>query len=150
MQKKYASAKGNGFREKAGFASIWEQGTEIYLVIMLVVYPLFMGRGYEELLFKKWALFLYASLAYVAVSVVCGAAAFCGKRENRRKAWILTDWFVLTYLAAVLISYVGAYDRETAFWGIDTWYMGLVTQLLLIGIYFGVSRGHKELKYLKI
>ncbi len=151
MRKKYASAKGNGFKDKAGFpAFIWEQGTEIYLVIMLAVYPLFMGRGYEELVFKKWALFLYASLAYVAVCAACGAAVFFGKRGKERKAWVVTDWFVLAYVAAVLISYAGAYDRETALWGIDTWYMGLVTQLLLAGIYFGISRGHKELKYLKI
>ena len=31
----------------------------IYLLIMLVLYPLFLVNGYMDLVYKKWALFLY-------------------------------------------------------------------------------------------
>ncbi len=162
--------KEEGFLEPA-----WEQMTEIYLWIMLAVYPLFMGRGYEELVYKKWMLFLYASLAFVLVSLVCGTAIFFRNRQSAKKQgmagrqaengksagilggfgsgtdrWMAADWFAAVYLIAVLVSYVGAIDRKAAFWGVDTWYMGLVSQVLFIGIYFGVSRGYSGLKYLRV
>ena len=164
------NGKEEGFPELA-----WEQMTEIYLWIMLAVYPLFMGKGYEELVYKKWILFLYASLAFVLVSLVCGTAIFfrngkfARKQEKTRKQtekgknaggngefgsgtgrWMATDWFAAVYLIAVLVSYVGAIDRKAAFWGVDTWYMGLVSQVLFIGIYFGISRGYTGLKYLRV
>lgn len=146
--------------EKKGFFEvIWEQGTEIYLFLMLAVYPLFMGHGYEDLVYKKWALFLYASIAFVLMSGVCGLAIFAGNRrmdeQQRwkridRNRWGSTDWFVLIYLVSVIISYIGAADRKAAFWGVDTWYMGLVAQLLFVGIYFGISRSYSEKKHLKV
>lgn len=146
--------------EKEGLVDIvWEQAAEIYLFLMLAVYPLFMGRGYEELVYKKWALFLYASAAFCIVSAVCGAAAFAGRRKksDRQKCSgrqtegrTVMDWFVFAYLLCVVISYLGAVDRQTAFWGVDTWYMGLVSQVLFVGIYFGISRGYTESRYLKI
>lgn len=141
------------------FEIVWEMGTEIYLFLMLAVYPLFMGRGYEELVYKKWALFLYASTTFILVSAVCAVAVFIGKSgkfgqqksdERYGSNWILVDWFVLAYLLGVIISYIGAVDRQTAFWGVDTWYMGLVAQLLFVGIYFGISRGYQEIKYLRV
>lgn len=42
----------------------------IYLLIMLVLYPLFLVNGYMDLVYKKWALFLYATAAALLVSLV--------------------------------------------------------------------------------
>lgn len=151
--------KRNRAGDKVGlFDTVRAQGTEIYLFLMLAVYPLFMGKGYGELIYRKWALFLYASMAFVLVSAVSGAAAFARKRRGSKgqqpkwkfgDGWIAADWFVFAYMLSVIISFAGAVDHKTAFWGIDTWYMGVVTQILLVGIYFGISRGYKELKYLE-
>lgn len=143
-----------------------EKITEVYLFLMLAVYPLFMGRGYEELLYRKWAMFLYASIVFVVLSAAYRIADLYQRRSamGRQKAErqkvlqretmqqrkiILTDWCVFVYLLCVVISYAGAVDRKTAFWGVDTWYMGLVSQLLFVGIYFGISREYMEIKYLK-
>ncbi len=151
--------KRNKTGEKANiFETVRTQGVEIYLFLMLCVYPLFMGKGYGELIYRKWALFLYATMAFVAVSAVTGCAAAAvgrrtlhgqGKGGRFWERWILTDWFVLGYMVCALISYVGAVEHEAGFWGVETWYLGLASQLLFGGIYFGVSRGYAELKYLE-
>ncbi len=155
----YYGGKQNRAEKESFFGAVWEQAVQIYLFLMLAVYPLFMGRGYEELVYKKWALFLYASSAFCIVSTVCGAAALAGRRgrTDRKKGSercaggrTVTDWFVFIYLLCVVISYLGAVDSQTAFWGVDTWYMGLVSQVLFVGIYFGISRGYAENRYMKI
>lgn len=147
------SRERDGVETESVWQVVWGRAVEIYLFLMLAVYPLFMGRGYEELVYKKWALFLYASMVFVLISIVCGSAsALAGKggKNGQGSGRIMTDWFVFAYLSCVLISYFGAMDRRMAFWGVDTWYMGLVSQLLFVGIYFGISRGYTGAGYLKI
>lgn len=61
--------------------------------------------------------------------------------------WI--DWFVLGYLICAVISYATAADRPSAS-EVDTWYTGLVAQLLFVGIYFMVSFGYKGMAYLDV
>lgn len=127
-----------------------EEVTGIYLAFMLCIYPLFTVNGYEDLLYRKWDLFLYGSAIYVLLMFLIQIPV--GIEAYKKKEWpklSLVDLFVLAYLVCVIISYIGAVDKTTALWGIDTWYMGLVTQLLLIGIYFGISAGCVKLGYLK-
>ena len=177
-----------------------EQVTEIYLVIMLGIFPLFLVKGYEDLVYRKWDLFRYSSFIFVLISLVTGVVcllasggmllrkanagkanagkanagktnagkanagkAYTGKANTGKIGWkaaendgkwfrgmSCTDWFVLAYLFCTVISYIGAVDKQTALWGVDTWYTGFLTQLLLVGIYFGVSRGYTKIKYLKV
>lgn len=123
--------------------SIWyaiqRRATDIYLFLMLVVYPLLIVNSYEDLVYKKWALFLLASIAFIAVSLVCGLVGLIGKKNSPK--WLITDYFAVAYLFCAWISYGSAVDKEVGLWGIDTWYMGLVAQMLFVGIYFAVSRG---------
>jgi len=64
---------------------------------------------------------------------------------RNRPALSVTDVFALVYLAAVVCSYLHSSFKEGTDWG-DTfygatgWYLGLLTQLLFLGIYFMVSR----------
>lgn len=145
----------------AKMTKVWktmlEQAAKSYLFLMLGIYPLFIVNSYEDLVFKKWALFLYASVAFVVVGAGCGLAYLLGHRTSLRadiraavRAWSATDCCVLVYFVSVVISYIGAVDKKTALWGIDTWYMGLLSQLLFVGIYFGISRGYVRKPYLKI
>lgn len=123
--------------------SIWHgiqrQTTDIYLFLMLVVYPLLIVNSYEDLVYKKWALFLLASIAFIAVSLMCKVVGLIGKKSVRK--WLITDYFVMVYLVCAWISYGSAIDKEVGLWGIDTWYMGLVAQMLFVGMYFAISRG---------
>ena len=81
--------KRNKTGEKANiFETVRTQGVEIYLFLMLCVYPLFMGKGYGELIYRKWALFLYATMAFVAVSAVTGCAAAAVGRSHGIWGWL--------------------------------------------------------------
>lgn len=117
---------------------------EIYLLIMLGFYPIYMGQGYEELVYKKWALFRYASAAFVLVSVAVLIVTWVSERLS------VMDWFMLAYLYCVTMSWINAADRESALWGVDTWYMGFVSQVLFVGIYFCISRSYVRKRYLEI
>ena len=55
---------------------IREQLTDIFLIAMLVVYPLFTVNGYIDLLYKKWDFFLRASLIFISLGII--RPFFCG------------------------------------------------------------------------
>lgn len=138
-------------KEEFSFSSfLREELLEVYLVIMLAVYPLFMADGYRDLVYRKWGLLLYASALFLAGSAAAAVPAVIRLlREKKRPVFSVTDGFVLLYLVCVLISFAGAADRKGAVMGVPTWYMGLVAQLLFVGIYFAVSRGCVRLGYLR-
>lgn len=118
----------------------------IYLMIMLGIYPLFLVNGYMDLVYKKWAMFLYVTAVALLVSLIWGQAGGIWKKE--RANWLPMDWFVLAYFICVVISFAGAADKGTSLWGIETWYTGFVAQVLFVGIYFMVSLGYKKMPYL--
>lgn len=136
-------------KDKTFLELVKEQAVEIYLVIMLGLYPVFIVNGYADLVFKKWAMFKYASAIFIILSILFMLLQMMSHKKREKKKLLLTDCFVAGYTVCVIISYLGAVDKSTAFWGVDTWYTGFVMQLLLAGIYFGVSRGYAGLKYLK-
>ena len=62
-----------------------------------------------------------------------------------RKHLSVTDMFAILYGVSLLLSYLcSEYRRETwlgtVLWGSDGWYMGLLPQIFLLGIYFVISR----------
>lgn len=57
-----------------------------------------------------------------------------------KSQWMICDFFVAAFGIVTVLSYLASSYRETAFWGYGDWYMGLVTQLLLVLSYFAVSR----------
>ena len=63
-----------------------------------------------------------------------------GQKRDFSDPWRKTDVFMLLYLLSVAVAYVFSPNREMAFLGYPGWYMGLLTQALLVGIYFAVSR----------
>lgn len=120
---------------------IQTEAAEIYILIMGVIYPLFLTGGYEKLFGSKWMLFFISSgfLMLVGISMLIPAVY---SRIKYGQKWKLTavDYCFLAYLLFVLLSFCGSDYKEQAFWGVGSWNMGLITQLLLIGIYFVLSR----------
>lgn len=127
----------------------------MYMVVMMVVLPLYTtDTGYRHIGTEKCLFF--RSFSLVACKVILPLAViylFCRLikwhlSERRRKNILtvsVTDLFALVYLTAVLCSYLHTSFRQETEWG-DTfygtsgWYLGLLTQLLFLGIYFMVSR----------
>lgn len=140
---------GENGSDKTFLNLVREQAVEIYLIVMLGFYPVYMVNGYSDLVFKKWALLKYASVIFLILCLAFWLLDFIIYKKGKRIQLSAPDWFVMGYFLCVLISYAGAIDKQAAWWGVDTWYTGFVFQLILVGIYFGISRGYSRLHYLK-
>ncbi len=71
------------------------------------------------------------------------------KQEQRNfgMRWSVVDIFVFLYGACALVSAALSPYEATAWLGYREWYMGAVSQLLFVGIYFFVSREYEGCAY---
>ncbi|MDR0963637.1 MAG: O-antigen ligase family protein, partial [Clostridium sp.] len=60
--------------------------------------------------------------------------------SNEKCALSLTDIGAIVFGVSVLLSYLLSANRQEALWGATGWYMGCITQLSLVGLYFLISR----------
>ena len=120
-----------------------------YLAILFAGLPLYMQDKLVLIGNAKYLFFRNTTLTLGALIVVAALwqriRAGKTQRENLRTGyasdpWRKTDAFLLLYLFSVIVAYVFSPCKEMAFLGYPGWYMGLLTQVLLVGIYFAVSR----------
>lgn len=117
----------------------------VYYVVMVLVFPFYVQDGYRGIGNVKCFFFFRASLIAVGLMLpVLLATLFLQRKEmaflERCKRLSVTDWFAYGYLVAVLLCYLFTAYKNEAVWGADGWRMGLVSQLLFLGIYFFFSR----------
>lgn len=127
----------------------------LYMAALIVLLPLHSTEaGYRSIGTDKSMFFRSVSLtAYKLILPVTALYLLClalrrlksGKGGRSAIAVSVTDLFALLYLAAVVCSYLHTpFKQETewgdTFYGTYSWYLGFVTQLLFLGIYFTVSR----------
>lgn len=127
----------------------------IYLLFIIVIMPFYYTDGYVYIGTNKYQFFNAVS----SVAAVCILPVFLiylvlslylrfvveQNRESFFKDFSLTDYFALGYAAVVVLSYLGSDFKEmgnygSALKGTTGWYMGLISQLFFVGIYFAVSR----------
>ena len=139
---------GQGERRKQLQVITVEIGNSIltaYFLVMMLIFPLYLKNGYQEIGNEKYFFFRKVSLVTELLMLCVAACVFTlrGKKPSVTafyKRLSATDWFVYGYLLLLLLSYVCTPFRDEAFLGAEGWYMGLVSQLLFIGIYFLFSR----------
>lgn len=133
-----------------------------YILLILVVMPLYHQEGYTHIGTDKARFFADVStgtakivLPLLALSLFLSAKKAWHKRGNASRLWIYlkenlsaTDVFALAYGASLLISYLFSRYKGDARWGVAGWYMGLYPQLILVGIYFSISRAWKPRKWI--
>ena len=120
-----------------------------YLCILFAGLPLYMQNklvligNAKYLFFRNTTLTLGALIVLAALwQRIRGGKAQKEKGQGRYSSdpWRITDVFLLLYLISAIVAYGVSPCREDAFLGYPGWYMGLLTQALLVGIYFAVSR----------
>ena len=134
---------------------------KIYFIILVAVYPFYMKDGYREIGAVKYFFFRRISILVIGIIVPFILIIFLCSRKtqgNKKKSILkncrrtsITDLFAYGYLLTVLISYLLTDFRSEAFWGADGWYMGMVSQLLFVLIYFmfsGYFRWDNDMLYL--
>lgn len=121
--------------------------TFIYVFLMLAVYPFYFHNKYYDIGNAKWQFFFFLTAG--AGAILSGLLVFHiievqkpgeWKEARRNIRLSVIDRFVLAYAAAVLISVLFSPYKEQVIWGYDGWYMGLVSQMCFVLIYFFVSR----------
>lgn len=126
---------------------------DLYLAAVLTIIPLIMKEGYWQIGDVKYEVYRSISLVCLAISVpVMGLVGICTWWNARRtipkvpiegrslSRLSLLDISMLAYAASNILSWLGSPYQNTAWNGFREWYMGLLTQLLLVWGYFLVSR----------
>lgn len=139
---------------KAVIESFLEYLCALFGMILCVVIPLYMQDGYYQIGAAKYEaykyIFIFGMSLPLLLVLLYAVFALQEKKELKVRLQELkgtlswTDWFVIAYLAGALLSYLFSYDRTTAFWGYQGWFMGLFSQLSFGIIYFICSRFLKD------
>ncbi len=114
---------------------------KLYLAFLLAVLPLYVGEGYYRLGDTKYFLFRNVSVLclgiFIAVALLSGLVKlFRGTFSLQRMIQNPVACLVCAYGICILISAMASPYGRTAWLGYDEWYMGALTQCLLVGIYF--------------
>ncbi len=154
------SSRHNG-QKKTEFSVNWpEWAVQAYLFMMLGVFPLyfqdkFFHLGDVKYIFFRTVTILLMAVLSIELAVIGILKVYCsdrgmadcfqsvfrwGEMKKRLKRLSVTDIGMLVWLGFALLSWILSEDREAAWIGAPNWYMGLLTQLLLVGVYFAVSR----------
>lgn len=128
-------------------------GVFFYVAIMFLIYPLYYQNKYYNMGEAKYYFFKRASLSFITILLllVLVRTLIDWKKIKWQSIWkssSITDYFVILYAAAVWISFFLTPYKADAIWGYKGWYMGLISQMLFVIIYFLVSRYLKCPKYL--
>jgi hypothetical protein len=132
----------------------------IYIIFAAAFVLLYTGGSFYGIGDAKYYMFRNISVfclgLWAAVSIGCGLAEICrhrsvkytaGKWISRIKTMSAVDYFMLGYGAANILSAMFSRYSETAWLGYADWHMGAVTQILLVWIYFFVSREYEGSGY---
>ena len=127
-----------------------------YFLVMAGIYPLYAPGGYSNIGGVKYEFFRNVSLATMAVVAVVILLSIVTRRDwewvvrNYRRMSV-TDWFAYGYFVTVMLSYLCSAYKEDALWGTEGWYMGAVTQMIFVLIYFLFSRYFRyDLKWIGV
>ena len=124
-----------------------KDAVSLYVFFMFAIYPLYYEDKYYNMGDAKWHFFRWVTLVGVIIiaslflwyQIYLAQKGIISQYWDIRKVSIL-DWFVFAYALAALTSYIlSPYKSETLI-GYDGWYMGLISQLAFVVLYYFVSR----------
>lgn len=132
----------------------------LYMIVLLGVIPIYTGGTFEKLGDTKFFLFRNLSFLCVGISIVAGFVIAVSERYKRHKtsqmqdvydsnkfSFSLMDICMLAYGGSVLLSAFFSSYGVAAWNGYQDWYMGTISQILFVCIYFLVSRLYDDSKY---
>ncbi|MBQ8947829.1 MAG: hypothetical protein IJ058_15190 [Lachnospiraceae bacterium] len=106
----------------------------VCLIVILTAVSFYFTNGYINIGEDKSRIFYRVAGALVPVwTFVCGFYLLQKGRPVRPNG---ADWFVVLYVAAAILSTLTSSFRKDAVWGQAGWNMGLLVQLLMVGMYF--------------
>lgn len=114
----------------------------LYLIVITALIPLFTGGTYIRLGDTKYILLRNISMLclgiWLSVSALGGIKLIIEKQFTKRRLGV-TDIAVLIYGISVVVSACLSRYSRSAWYGYRDWYMGALSQLIFVGIYFFVA-----------
>lgn len=131
----------NRTKKKKIADEIFEILADAYIVLIGVTMPLYMKNGMIMLGNSKYFFFMRTARIVIPLFLLLGLLRWIAEGHRfSKKALSPTDVFVLGYGVVMLLSYLFSSYRQTAKYGYPDWYMGLMTQFILVSSYFLISR----------
>lgn len=117
----------------------------VFVFALFALYPLYFQNRYANMGNAKYDFFKTAYTIFIPVMLLsCLCYLFLKRKvlliKTIFREMVLADWFILAYVIACWISYWLSDYKDTAFWGYDGWFMGVMTQTVFVLLYFFVSR----------
>lgn len=120
-----------------------------YLFLIGVIYPFYMKNGYSELGANKFLFYKNITIAMLGIVLPLAIAAVI-TRDRAKQIYLIssknitsTDFFVLLNGLLIIVSYAMSDYQKQALWGADGWFMGCLTQLLILLTYFVIAKGYR-------
>ncbi|MBP8640507.1 MAG: O-antigen ligase family protein [Oscillospiraceae bacterium] len=111
--------------------------TEIYIFLMLFLFPLFTGfKGYVEVTLSKYVFFVAVTALWLIALFI---TELVKKASNASAKLTITGIFILFYLFFCCISAVFSSYKASVFLG-EGRFDGLITIIFCVGIFFGISQ----------
>lgn len=126
------------------------------ITLFFVAIPLYFRNGYQKIATHKYNLMMYGSIAIICVAILYFIVllllrGISTKDFSKYKSVMTIDIAVLSYAIVSILSYCfsiyksfGAKENgwfiEGALYGTEGWYMGLMTVLVMVVMYFIISR----------
>lgn len=137
------------------FTPIEQFTSTAYLFMMLLVFPLYVKNQYQGIGDAKYQLFFVSTLMFLGISVfIHGIKKILEQKEEnkvftiKKENFSVLDLCVFSYGLLVLFSFIFSDYKDYALKGATGWEMGLISQMMFIGIYFFLSRQRVQPMYL--
>lgn len=116
-----------------------------YFLMMVCVYPFYAPGGYVRIGEVKYIFFRNVSLVTLAVMAAVILLSVFMNRDwgfalRNYQHMTVTDWFAYIYFMELMLSYLFSVYKKDALWGIEGWRMGVITQMILLLVYYLFSR----------
>ncbi|MCR5099943.1 MAG: FUSC family protein, partial [Butyrivibrio sp.] len=125
----------------------------LYAVVLFVALSLFMPTGYNNLGLHKFNMFKGITIPFLIIALPFSIFVFFRDRNlilnnvKQNPVKYLPHFFVLAYGISHIISFIVSDYKNDALWGISGWNMGLMTQLMLVSIFFVIVLAKPDTKW---
>lgn len=122
-----------------------------YVGAMFWIYPLYMEDKYLNMGAAKYHFFQVTSLVFIIAMTIClvidksliilnSNEQFLKRFKEAFGEFSITDKFVISFAVVSILSFAFASDKSMALNGFSGWFMGLISQLIFVAIFYYVSR----------
>lgn len=116
----------------------------IFLFALFIIYPLYFRHAYYDMVYAKYDLFKIIYRTFIPGMFILSIWYLIANRKNMNLKSLsskifIPDIFIFAYLIICIFSYIFSFHKDTSFYGTSGWFMGLVTQVVMILFYIFLS-----------